>query len=77
MSSQIGRQAFDAWNSWYSVDKVKCNCVIMAPKLGMLQWEKPAPGWVKCNVDVVSLLAMGQSHWDCVFVIVMITSGLL
>jgi hypothetical protein len=37
MSSQIGRQTFDTWNSWYSVDKVKCNCVIIAPKLAMLR----------------------------------------
>ncbi|GAU19638.1 hypothetical protein TSUD_383330 [Trifolium subterraneum] len=52
MPNQIGRHVFDAWNEWYSVHKLQRNIVSMTIDLGVRRWEKPALGWVKCNVDV-------------------------
>jgi hypothetical protein len=45
MSSQIGRQSFDAWNSWYSIHKVQHNSVTM----------------VKCNIDIAFFIGFGTT----------------
>ncbi|PNX73779.1 hypothetical protein L195_g029684 [Trifolium pratense] len=50
--SQIERRAFDAWNDWYSVQKLQRNSVCMASEPDLLWWVKPIADWVKCNVDV-------------------------
>ncbi|GAU46827.1 hypothetical protein TSUD_100450 [Trifolium subterraneum] len=53
MPHQIGRYAFDAWNDWYSVHKLQSNSVSETTEADLvIRWEKPALGWVKCNVDV-------------------------
>jgi hypothetical protein len=35
--------------------------MIMAPESGILQWEKSATGWVKCNVDVAFIIGSGAT----------------
>ncbi|KAK2358234.1 hypothetical protein QL285_095437 [Trifolium repens] len=61
MASQIGRHAFDAWNDWYSVHKLQRDSVNMATDSGLCRWEKPDPGWVKCNVDVAFVTGSGKT----------------
>ncbi|MCH95897.1 ribonuclease H protein, partial [Trifolium medium] len=50
--SQIGRYAFDAWNEWYLVHNLHHHNESRDTESGLLRWEKPTSGWVKCNVDV-------------------------
>ena len=59
--SQIERHAFDAWNDWYSVHKLQRDSVNMATDSGLCRWEKPDPGWVKCNVDVAFVTGSGKT----------------
>ncbi|GAU48064.1 hypothetical protein TSUD_404920 [Trifolium subterraneum] len=61
MPRQIGRYAFDAWNDWYSVHKLKSNSVNGSTETDLVRWEKPALGWVKCNVDVVFVSGSGKT----------------
>ncbi|GAU50754.1 hypothetical protein TSUD_272690 [Trifolium subterraneum] len=55
----IGRYDFDAWNDWYLVHKLQSNSGTTEAVL--VRWEKPALGWVKCNVDVAFLSGSGRT----------------
>ncbi|GAU32030.1 hypothetical protein TSUD_147260 [Trifolium subterraneum] len=61
MPRQIGRYAFDVWNDWYSVLKLKSNSVNGSTETYLVRWEKPALGWVKCNVDVAFVSGFGKT----------------
>ncbi|GAU24827.1 hypothetical protein TSUD_157400 [Trifolium subterraneum] len=61
MPHQIGRYAFDAWNDWYSVHKLKSNSVSGTTKTDLVRWKKPALGWVKCNIDVAFVSGSGKT----------------
>ncbi|GAU16656.1 hypothetical protein TSUD_326060 [Trifolium subterraneum] len=61
MPRQIGRYAFDAWNDWYSIHKLKSNSVSGTTEADLVRWEKPALGWVKCNVDVAFVFGSGRT----------------
>ncbi|PNX87966.1 cytochrome p450 [Trifolium pratense] len=67
MPSQIGRHAFDSWNSWYLVHKLQRNSVSMATKPGMVRWEKSAPDWLKCNVHVAFVSGSGKTSLGLCF----------
>ncbi|GAU21899.1 hypothetical protein TSUD_33960 [Trifolium subterraneum] len=58
---QIGRYAFDAWNDWYSVHKLQGNSESRITEADLVMWEKPALGWVKCNVDVAFVPGSGRT----------------
>ncbi|GAU36575.1 hypothetical protein TSUD_362450 [Trifolium subterraneum] len=58
---QIGRYAFDAWNDWYSVHKLQSNSESRTTEADLVRWEKPALGWVKCNVDVAFVPGYGRT----------------
>ncbi|GAU24179.1 hypothetical protein TSUD_84140 [Trifolium subterraneum] len=58
---QIGRYAFDAWNDWYSVHKLQSNSESRTTEADLVRWEKPALGWVKCNVDVAFVPRSGRT----------------
>ncbi|GAU33842.1 hypothetical protein TSUD_393500 [Trifolium subterraneum] len=58
---QIGRYDFDAWHDWYSVHKLQSNSVSGTTEVDLLRWEKPALGWVKCNVDTAFLSGSGRT----------------
>ncbi|GAU49325.1 hypothetical protein TSUD_136400 [Trifolium subterraneum] len=58
---QIGRYAFDGWNDWYSVHKLQSNSVSGTTEADLVRWEKPALGWVKCNVDVAFVFGSGRT----------------
>ncbi|GAU39232.1 hypothetical protein TSUD_396790 [Trifolium subterraneum] len=58
---QIGRYAFDAWNDWYSVHKLQSNSESRTIEADLVRWEKPALGWVKCNVDVAFVPGSGRT----------------
>ncbi|GAU16642.1 hypothetical protein TSUD_325920 [Trifolium subterraneum] len=58
---QIGRYAFDAWHDWYSVHKLQSNSVSGTTEVDLVRWEKPALGWVKCNVDAAFLSGSGRT----------------
>ncbi|KAK2423550.1 hypothetical protein QL285_033999 [Trifolium repens] len=49
--SQVGRAAFDHWNEWFSVHKVRNTDDDHVPPLSTERWEKPRSEWLKCNVD--------------------------
>ncbi|GAU34127.1 hypothetical protein TSUD_66060 [Trifolium subterraneum] len=61
MPRQLGRYAFDAWNDWYSVHKLQRNSVSGTIEADLVKWEKPALGWVKCNVDAAFLSGSGKT----------------
>jgi ribonuclease HI len=67
LPSQIGRHAFDAWNDWYSVHNLQRNSVSRETSPGLVRWEKPAPGWVKCNVDVAFITGTGKTSTGLCF----------
>ncbi|GAU17164.1 hypothetical protein TSUD_177940 [Trifolium subterraneum] len=56
---QIGRYAFDAWSD--SVHKLQSNSESRTTEAGLARWEKPALGWVKCNVDVAFVSGSGRT----------------
>ncbi|GAU28280.1 hypothetical protein TSUD_256080 [Trifolium subterraneum] len=58
---QIERYAFDAWSDWYSVHKLRSNSESRTTEAGLVRWEKPALGWVKCNVDVAFVSGSGRT----------------
>ncbi|GAU28465.1 hypothetical protein TSUD_294680 [Trifolium subterraneum] len=58
---QIGRYTFDAWNDWYSVHKLQSNSVSGTTEANQVRWEKPALGWVNCNVDVAFVSGSGRT----------------
>ncbi|GAU46064.1 hypothetical protein TSUD_401430 [Trifolium subterraneum] len=58
---QIGRYAFDAWSDWYPVHKLHSNNESRTTEAGLVRWEKPALGWVKCNVDVAFVPGSGRT----------------
>ncbi|MCI54088.1 hypothetical protein A2U01_0075335, partial [Trifolium medium] len=39
----------------------------MATKPGLLLWEKPAPGWIKCNVDVAFVIGSEKTSLGLCF----------
>ncbi|GAU48097.1 hypothetical protein TSUD_238360 [Trifolium subterraneum] len=61
MPRQIGRHAFDAWNDWYSVHKLRRNNVSGTTEADLARWEKPALDWVKCNVDAAFVSGSGRT----------------
>ncbi|GAU48309.1 hypothetical protein TSUD_324900 [Trifolium subterraneum] len=63
----IGRYAFDARNDWYSVHKLQSNSVSGTTEAVQVRWEKPALGWVKCNVDVAFLPGSGRTSVEVCF----------
>jgi hypothetical protein len=67
LPSQIGRHAFNAWNDWYSVHVLQCNSVSMDAAPGIVRWEKSAPGWVKCNVDVAFITGVRKTSTGLCF----------
>ncbi|GAU49722.1 hypothetical protein TSUD_25900 [Trifolium subterraneum] len=67
MPRQLGRYAFDAWNDWYSVHKLQSNSVSGTTEADLVRWEKPALGWVKCNIDVAFLPGSGRTSVEVCF----------
>jgi hypothetical protein len=67
MPKQIGKHAFNTRNSWYLVHKVQHNSMSIAAKSCLLQWEKSALDWVKCNVDVAFVIGSGTTSWGLCF----------
>ncbi|GAU48314.1 hypothetical protein TSUD_405310 [Trifolium subterraneum] len=67
MPRQIGRYAFDAWNDWYSVHKLQSNSESRTTEANLVRWEKPALGWVKCNVDVAFVSGSGRTSMGLCF----------
>ncbi|GAU33804.1 hypothetical protein TSUD_221420 [Trifolium subterraneum] len=61
MPRQIGRYAFDDWNDWYLVHKLQSNSVSGTTEADLVRWEKPALGWVKCNVDLAFVSGSGRT----------------
>ncbi|MCI70383.1 hypothetical protein A2U01_0091646, partial [Trifolium medium] len=39
----------------------------MDTESGLLQWEKPTPGWVNCNVDVAFVVGSGMTSLGLCF----------
>jgi ribonuclease HI len=47
----LGMKACDLWESWNSVQQVQQGITTSEQQQHNLRWEKPLPGWYKCNVD--------------------------
>ncbi|PNY02675.1 replication protein A 70 kDa DNA-binding subunit, partial [Trifolium pratense] len=51
--NQVGRAAFDYWNEWFAVHKMRSNDDHDVLLVSTNQWKKPRIGWLKCNVDAL------------------------
>ncbi|GAU29437.1 hypothetical protein TSUD_150070 [Trifolium subterraneum] len=59
-SDTVGRVAMLLWSIWHNrIDK--SNSVSGTTEAVLVRWEKPALGWVKCNVDVAFLSGSGRT----------------
>ncbi|XP_045802300.1 uncharacterized protein LOC123895871 [Trifolium pratense] len=43
--------AFVVWNEWFTVHQLQRHNVVPVEDPRPVRWEKPAAGWIKCNVD--------------------------
>ncbi|GAU42623.1 hypothetical protein TSUD_238160 [Trifolium subterraneum] len=57
-SDTVGRVAMLLWSIWHNLHKLQSNSVSGTTEA---RWEKPALGWVKCNVDVAFLSGSGRT----------------
>ncbi|CAJ2668572.1 unnamed protein product [Trifolium pratense] len=65
--NQIGRAAFDQWNEWIAVHKLRSNDDHDVPPVSTIQWEKPRIGWLKCNVDAAFFVGAGRTAMGACF----------
>ncbi|CAJ2666249.1 unnamed protein product [Trifolium pratense] len=64
---QIGRAAFDQWNEWIAVHKLRSNDDQVDPPVSTSRWEKPRIGWLKCNVDAAFFVSAGRTAMGACF----------
>ncbi|GAU49519.1 hypothetical protein TSUD_407520 [Trifolium subterraneum] len=60
-SDTVGRVAMLLWCIWHNLHKLQSNSVSGTTEADLVRWEKPALGWVKCNVDVVFVSGSGRT----------------
>ncbi|CAJ2636504.1 unnamed protein product [Trifolium pratense] len=65
--NQIGRAAFDHWNEWVAVHKLRSNDDPDVPLVSTNRWEKPRIGWLKCNVDAAFFVSAGRTAMGACF----------
>ncbi|CAJ2644561.1 unnamed protein product [Trifolium pratense] len=65
--NQIGRAAFDQWNEWIAVHKLRSNDDHDVPPVSTIRWEKPRIGWLKCNVDAAFFVGAGRTAMGACF----------
>ncbi|XP_045801294.1 uncharacterized protein LOC123895120 [Trifolium pratense] len=65
--NQIGRAAFDHWNEWIAVHKLRSNDDHDVPLVSTIRWEKPRIGWLKCNVDAAFFVGAGRTAMGACF----------
>jgi ribonuclease HI len=61
LSSQVDQTAFDHWNEWFVVYKIRNTDDHYAPLLNTERWKKPLMGWLKCNVDAAFFVDSGRT----------------
>ncbi|XP_045809807.1 uncharacterized protein LOC123904158 [Trifolium pratense] len=64
---QVGRAAFDQWNEWIAVHKLRSNDDQDDPPVSTIRWEKPRIGWLKCNVDAAFFVSAGRTAMGACF----------
>jgi ribonuclease HI len=47
----LGFKAKHAWEEWHSVQRIQHGTTNSNQQLHVISWQKPLPGWFKCNVD--------------------------
>ncbi|GAU41924.1 hypothetical protein TSUD_25650 [Trifolium subterraneum] len=60
-SDTVDRVAMLLWCIWHNFHKLQCNSVSGSTEADLVRWEKPALGWVKCNVDVAFVSGSGRT----------------
>ncbi|GAU26391.1 hypothetical protein TSUD_278360 [Trifolium subterraneum] len=60
-SDTVGRVTMLLWCLWQNLHKLRSNSVSGTTEADLVRWEKPALGWVKCNVDVAFVSGSGRS----------------
>ncbi|XP_045822100.1 uncharacterized protein LOC123914984 [Trifolium pratense] len=65
--NQVGRAAFDHWNEWFAVHKLRSNDDHDVPVVSTNRWEKPRIGWLKCNVDATFFVGAGRTTMGACF----------
>ncbi|GAU44891.1 hypothetical protein TSUD_400540 [Trifolium subterraneum] len=60
-SDTVGRVAMLLWCIWHNLHKLQSNSVSGTAEADLVRWEKPAFGWVKCNVDVAFVSGSGRT----------------
>jgi hypothetical protein len=71
--SQVGRAAFDHWNEWFAVHKLRSHDDHDVPILSTDRWEKPRIGCLKCNVDAAFFGGLGRTMMVHASVIVLVS----
>ncbi|GAU38048.1 hypothetical protein TSUD_146060 [Trifolium subterraneum] len=72
-SDIVGRVAMLLWCIWHNRNDKFCNDNVQMPRQigryafdAMIGWEKPALGWVKCNVNVAFVSSSGRTSSNSV-----------
>ncbi|GAU27870.1 hypothetical protein TSUD_114500 [Trifolium subterraneum] len=60
-SDIVGRVAMLLWCIWQNLHKLQSNGESRTAEADLVRWEKPALGWVKCNVDVAFVPGSGRT----------------
>ncbi|PNY12884.1 biotin carboxyl carrier protein of acetyl-CoA carboxylase [Trifolium pratense] len=61
MSSQVGWAAYDQWQEWITVHKLRSDDDQFVPPSSTDQREKPRIEWLKCNVDASFFVDLGRT----------------
>ncbi|GAU38029.1 hypothetical protein TSUD_395890 [Trifolium subterraneum] len=60
-SAIVGRVTMLLWCIWQNLHKLQSNGESRTAEADLVRWEKPALGWVKCNVDVAFVPGSGRT----------------
>ncbi|GAU20010.1 hypothetical protein TSUD_273450 [Trifolium subterraneum] len=60
-SDIVGRVVMLLWCIWQHLHKLQSNGESRTAEADLVRWEKPALGWVKCNVDVALVPGSGRT----------------
>jgi hypothetical protein len=65
---QVGWNAFNAWQAWFSANNTHSSSQQDAHRANNSQWMKPNQGWIKINVDAAFFKDRGTSTWVLVII---------
>jgi ribonuclease HI len=63
--TQIGLNAFNAWQVWFEANNVQSSSQQQAQNVTNTCWNKPSQGWIKINVDAAFFRDQGMTSVAC------------